>query len=136
MSPNGVRKPEQIKLIMECRRSGLSDYQWCKNQGINPGTFYNWVSKLRKAGYAIPDSESKTSGVPVRQEVVKLDLVECEISTPHMVEQNVSHLALPDIPCIAAEIECGNIKVRLFNGADTTVVQNIIQCIGGMSHAR
>ena len=135
MNPNGVRKPEQIKLIMECRRSGLSDYQWCQNQGINPGTFYNWVSKLRKAGYIIPDSESKTSGVSVRQEVVKLDLVESEISTPTMVEQNASHLALPDIPCIAAEIECGNIKVRLFNGADTTVVQNIIQCIGGMSHA-
>lgn len=136
MNPNGVRKPEQIRLIMECRQSGLSDYQWCRKQGINPGTFYNWVSKLRKAGYTIPDSESKTSGVPVRQEVVKLDLVEHEISTPAVVEQNVSHLALPDIPCIAAEIECGNIKVRLFNGADTTVVQNIIQCIGGMSHAR
>lgn len=135
MNPNGVRKPEQIKLIMECRRSGLSDYQWCQNQGINPGTFYNWVSKLRKAGYTIPDSESKTSGVAVRQEVVRLNLVEREISTPAMVEQNASHLALPDIPCIAAEIECGNIKVRLFNGADTTVVQNTLQCIGGMSHA-
>ena len=135
MNPNGVRKPEQIRLIMECRQSGLSDYQWCRKQGINPGTFYNWVSKLRKAGYTIPDSESKTSGVPVRQEVVKLDLAEHEISTPAVVEQNVSHLALPDIPCIAAEIECGNIKVRLFNGADTTVIQNIIQCIGGMSHA-
>lgn len=135
MNPNGVRKPEQIKLIMECRRSGLSDYQWCQNQGINPGTFYNWVSKLRKAGYTIPDSESKTSGVPVRQEVVRLNLVEREMSTPAMVEQNASHLALPDIPCIAAEIECGNIKVRLFNGADTAVVQNTLQCIGGMSHA-
>ena len=51
MNPNCVRKPEQIKLIMECRQSGLSDYQWCRKQGINPGTFYNWVSKLRKAGY-------------------------------------------------------------------------------------
>ncbi len=135
MNPNGVRKPEQIKLIMECRQSGLSDYQWCQNQGINPGTFYNWVSKLRKAGYTIPDSESKTSGVPVRQEVVKLNLVEREMSAPAMVEQNASHLASPDIPCIAAEIECGNIKVRLFNGADTAVVQNTLQCIGGMFHA-
>lgn len=135
MNPNGVRKPEQIKLIMECRRSGLSDYQWCQNQGINPGTFYNWVSKLRKAGYAIPDSESKTSGVAVRQEVVRLNLVEREMSTPAMVEQNANRLTLPDIPCIAAEIECGNIKVRLFNGADTAVVQNTLQCIGGTSHA-
>ena len=72
MNPNGVRKPEQIKIIMECRQSGLSDYQWYQNQGINPGTFYNWVSKLRKAGYTITNSESKTSGVPVRQEVVEV----------------------------------------------------------------
>ena len=45
-----VRRDEQIKLIMECRQSGLSDYQWCQRQDINVGTFYNWVSKLRKAG--------------------------------------------------------------------------------------
>ena len=103
MNPNCVRKPEQIKLIMECRQSGLSDYQWCQKQGINPGTFYNWVSKLRKAGYTIPDSESKVSGVPVSQEVVKLDLVESETSTHGMMEQNVSHLASSDISRIAAE---------------------------------
>lgn len=40
-----VCKDEQIKLIMECRQSGLSDYQWCEQNGIHPGTFYNWVSK-------------------------------------------------------------------------------------------
>lgn len=135
MNPNGVRKPEQIKLIMECRQSGLSDYQWCQKQGINPGTFYNWVSKLRKAGYAIPDSAGKVSGVPVIQEVVKLDLAESEISTPAMMEQNTSLPALSGVPCIAAEIECGNIRVRIFHGADTAVVQNTFQCIGGMSHA-
>lgn len=135
MNSNCVRKPEQIKLIMECRQSGLSDYQWCQKQGINPGTFYNWVSKLRKAGYTIPDSESKISGVSVSQEVVKLDLVEHEISTPVMMEQKVSHLAASGISHIAAEIECGNIRIRLFNGADASVVQNTLHCIGGMSHA-
>lgn len=58
MNPTFVRRPEQIRLIMECRQSGLSDYQWCQNQGINPGTFYNWVSKLRKSGYTFPESGS------------------------------------------------------------------------------
>ena len=109
---------------MECRRSGLSDYQWCQNQGINPGTFYNWVSKLRKAGYTIPDSESKISAIPVKQEVVKLDMTESHVSTPAMVEQNVSHPSKPALPCIAAEIGCGNIKVRFFHGADDAVIQN------------
>lgn len=135
MNPNAVKKPEQIKLIMECRQSGLSDYQWCRKQGINPGTFYNWVSKLRKAGYTIPDSAGKVLGVPVVQEVVKLDLVESETSAPAMMEQSTSLPALSGVPCIAAEIECGNIRMRIFNGADAAVVQNTFQCIGGMFHA-
>ena len=135
MQSNGVTKPEQINLIMECRQSGLSDYQWCQKQGINPGTFYNWVSKLRKAGYTIPDPAGKVSGVPLMQEVVKLGLVESEISTPAMMVQSTSLPALSGVPCIAAEIECGNIRVRIFNGADAAVVQNTFQCIGGMSHA-
>ena len=50
-----VCKEDQIKLIMECRQSGLSDYQWCEQNGIHPGNFYNWVSKLRKSGYTFPE---------------------------------------------------------------------------------
>ena len=56
-----VRKDEQMKLIMECRQSGLSDYQWCQRQDINVGTFYNWVSKLAKPviPYLIPGVSPK-----------------------------------------------------------------------------
>lgn len=50
MKAKRVNREEQLKLIMECRSSGLSDYQWCETHGIHAGTFYNWVSKLRKAG--------------------------------------------------------------------------------------
>lgn len=90
-----VRKDEQIKLIMECRQSGLSDYQWCRQRDINPGTFYNWVSKLRKIGYTFPDSKSKSVGTAVVQEVVKLDVVEQEVSSP-VIEQNA---CVPDFQC-------------------------------------
>lgn len=34
-----VCKDDQIRLIMECRPSGLSDYQWCKQNDIHPATF-------------------------------------------------------------------------------------------------
>lgn len=33
-----VCKDDQIKLIMECRQSGLSDYQWCEKTGFIPVT--------------------------------------------------------------------------------------------------
>ena len=42
-----VCKEDQLRLITECRQSGLSDYQWCEQNGIHPGNFYNWVSKLK-----------------------------------------------------------------------------------------
>ncbi len=76
-----VRKDEQIKLIMECRQNGLSDYQWCRQQDINPGTFYNWISRLRKSSYTFPDSQSKSVETPAVQEVVKLDMAEQEESS-------------------------------------------------------
>ena len=116
---------------MECRQSGLSGYQWCQDRGINPGTFYNWVSKLRKSGYTFPESGSRSSGVPVKQEVVKLDLTDHETPGPAMVEQSDSYTAssIPAVSCIAAEIEYGNIKVRIFNRVDTAVVQNTLKCI-------
>ena len=106
MTPNIVRKSEQIKLIMECRQSGLSDYQWCK-----------------------------TNRIPVKQEVVKLNLIGHKMPTPVMVEQNASHLPLSATANVAVEIQHGSITLRIFNGADISVVQSTLQCIGGMSDA-
>ncbi len=129
-----VRKDEQIKLIMECRQSGLSDYQWCRQQDINPGTFYNWVSKLRKSGYTFPDSQSKSIGTAVVQEVVKLDVVEQEEFSP-VIEQNACPLPLSRNTDVAAELIVGNVTLRLFNGAEQQLVQSAMQYLGGVSRA-
>ena len=135
MNSNYVRKDEQIKLITECRQSGLSDYQWCKTNGIHPGNFYNWVSKLKKAGYTFPDSESKNKGTPIMKEVVKVNPVEHKVSTPAMIGQNISLSASENKASVAAELLLGDITLRLYNGADSCVIQNILQCIGGKCHA-
>ena len=34
-----------------------------------------------------------------------------------------------------AELQVGNITLRLFNGADEHLIQNTLRCIGGMNHA-
>lgn len=57
MRAKRVPAQKQYELIKECRSSGMSDSQWCTQHNINSGTFYNWVSKLRKKGcYDIPES--------------------------------------------------------------------------------
>lgn len=130
MAVNYVRREEQIRLIMECRQSGLSDYQWCMANNISPGNFYNWVSKLKKSGYTIPDSENRKLAVPDKQEVVKVDLAEPLSSASEKMEQNTHTLSAS----IAAEILLGNSTLRLYNDADKAVVQSILQCTGGNRH--
>lgn len=133
---NRVCKEDQIKLIMECRRSGLSDYQWCEQNGIHPGNFYNWVSKLRKNGYTFPESEAKMNATPNIQEVVKVDLIpESEPAPSQLVEQNVS-LSVPGAaPVVAVELLIGNITLRLYNGADEHLIQSTLRNIGGLNNA-
>jgi transposase-like protein len=49
-----VPKEEQLKLINECRTSGMTDIDWCREHGIAVSTFYYWVKQLRKEDAQIP----------------------------------------------------------------------------------
>ena len=122
---------EQYQLIMECRNSGFSDYQWCNDHGINPGTFYNWVKRLRrKACYDIPPAcRRETYTAASEQEVVKLEV-------------------MPDVPSIMdfepletiwasqrflspIEIQSGHVFVRISNDVDPRLLSQIIRCMTG-----
>ena len=48
-----VPMSEQIRLINECRQSGMTDADWCRENDIAVSTFYNWVSRCRKAAVYI-----------------------------------------------------------------------------------
>ena len=82
MREKPVPAARQYELIMDCRSSGLSDAQWCLEHGIKPGTFYNWVSKLKKkACYDIPEPNCRLLSVPSsKQDVVRIDVKEDEHS--------------------------------------------------------
>ena len=43
-----VPMAEQIRLINECRQSGMTDADWCRENDIAVSAFYNWVSRCRK----------------------------------------------------------------------------------------
>ena len=68
---------------------------------------------------------------PEIQEVVKVDLID----SVSKVKQNVSLKFNLDTSYLAAELQIGNITLRLFNGADENLIQNTLRCIGGMNHA-
>lgn len=140
MSSKRVTADEQFRLIMECRQSGISDYQWCQMHGIRPGTFYNWISRLRNRGMTIPISSDqvKKTSAPL-QEVVKVNLIpdSKSVPAPVQVEQNtciVPNLATGESP--AVEILLGNATIRFFNNTDKSLIETTLRCVGGIGYAR
>lgn len=122
---------------MECRSSGLSDYQWFNENGINPGTFYNWVKRLRKkACYDIPPATGRGGYRPSeQQDVVKLEIVNqpvLHVETPQLLNTLPGYA---DTNCMeaTAEIKLGSALIRISNDIDTVLLSQIIRSVGGAS---
>ena len=66
-----------LNLITQCRASGLTDRQWCIENGIPVSTFYYHVRALRKKACEVPEA---VDAVAQKQEVVQIPLWEMYIT--------------------------------------------------------
>lgn len=115
---------EQYRLIMECRKSGRSDYQWCLNNDINPGTFYNWVKRLRKNGCGdIPEKNQLSTYEQSHQEVLKIEMNSILVSTD--MNKNTDTATM--------ELMIGNMNLRISNETDPLLLAKTIQILAELS---
>ena len=141
---NNTKTPrdEQIRLIHECRTSGLSDNQWCLRHGIRPGTFYNWVSRIKKKGDVyIPDPGGAAEYWPeAKPDIVQINLVREDTKTIADPQETVK----PVIPafssqpenCIPSpapvmELELNGAKLMISNGIDPGLLLQVLQILRG-----
>jgi len=136
MPAKPVRRDEQIKLIIECRKSGLSDFVWCTQHGINPGTFYNWVKRLKKVeNLTFPRENPNAAIAPRKQEVVKLDVLQTPIQVPNTNDQYNNSIAFNDCfketmySIMKVNLPCGSIEIP--NGTDPTLLETTLRILGG-----
>ena len=120
-----VSPEEQHRLIIECKSSGLSDYQWCQLNGIKPGTFYSWVRRFRKEGY--PEFQSSEPvAAPVaasKQEVVRLEFgasTEAAPSTNAIITKTEG----PIQPVL--EVFIGAARLRISNDISTELLKQTL----------
>lgn len=124
---------EQYQLVLECRRSGLTDCDWCRKNGIDPNTFYTWISRLRKkACYAIP--EPSISSVPncrPAQEIVRVDILSEDPLRKSAPQENTfipvqaAQNASPSI-----EIAANGITFRFSGPVDASLYEKTLLMIG------
>ena len=129
MRAKPVPTDEQYRLIMECRSSGLTDYQWCLEHNIKPGTFYNWVKRLRqKECVNIPPAVSGRR--PSRQEIVKIDLKHpSDILEAETISESVpdSVSVLSEIPVI--ELLLSGAAVRIPQGTNAGFLEQVLRIL-------
>ena len=125
-------KDEWFKLIQECRRSGLSDAQWCTLNGISRHSLSTAIKRLRKCSYAIPSRSSDDIydlTIP-KQDVVRVDIVP-DVQPPREV---ISPEVAPHIDnSHMIEITMGDIHVSLCNGADPVLVSKTLSLLRSFS---
>lgn len=87
--------------ISQCRSSGLTDRQWCVENGIPVSTFYYHIRALRKKACIVPEAANVSAQ---KQEVVQIPLWE--------MEQNPSEsIALP-VPSVCLEMQGIRVEIH------------------------
>ena len=119
-----MRKTSQEKInlwtsrIMECRKSGLPDTRWCKENGIAPSSLYYWINKLRMEATEIPLGHYDNS-IPVKQDVVPLRVIN-DTHLPKLHETS---------PCTAIIIKLEGIALEIQSGADEATITHTINAL-------
>ncbi|MBR2566766.1 MAG: transposase [Paenibacillus sp.] len=126
MNTRNLTPEERFELIMECRTSGLTDYQWLEEHGIRKSTFYNWITQFRKKGYPnIPEPlHQHSSHKAQQQEVVKVNVLpDLDRNTPS------PSVGICNDPVM--EIISGRTVIRLSNGTDPRLLETVLRSLGG-----
>ena len=130
-----VPMAEQIRLINECRQSGMTDADWCRENDIAVSTFYNWVSCCRKAAAdQIPAANyGHLEVLRQKQDVVPIDIVPDCIPEQHIASQMLnSHLDNSH----TIEVAMKDITVRISNDADPVLLTRKYFVCFRSSHVR
>lgn len=103
----------------------MSDAQWCLENGIKPGTFYNWVNRLRKkACYDVPEPCGRNFSAPMsKQDVVRIDI------TPDAGQEEMFSGTKEDR--YVMEIVYGKKLIRITNDIAPQLLDAILEHEGG-----
>ena len=123
-----VSMAEQIRLINECRQSGMTDADWCRENDIAVSTFYNWVSRCRKvAADQLPVANYGHLEEPQpKQDVVPIDIVSERLPEQHTASQ-MQNSYLDNSHTI--EIETKGLLIRMSNNVQPVLLKALMDAL-------
>lgn len=124
--------------IQEARESGLSDWEWCRQNNIATSTFYYHIRKLRDKLADLP--ASRNTVLPEMHEVVKVEVREDErlpaVAPCSDHQDPASQITSLSEPCsitapadFSARIQIGSITVDFSNSACDRIILSVINAL-------
>ena len=123
---------ERLRIINECRQSGLTANEWCRRHGLRWNTYHTWVTRLKKKGLletaaTVPTVVIHEPGLP--------DIVKVELTGRKEIRSGIWQEAEDTVPTgtdAVMEIELGQIRIRASNQANPMLLAEVIRQIGGI----
>lgn len=118
---------EWYRIIMDCRKSGMSDTQYCSTNDIAQSSLWSAIKRLRKKSFAIPEVSDVDLHEPTlpKQDVFKVDIIP-DIQPP----QELTPVVTPHLDnSYMIEIKLGDIQISLCNGAESGLVAGTLSAL-------
>ena len=124
-------RSEQLQLITECRQSGLSDAEWCRQHNICVSTFYGWLKTMRREACEIPKPSygHSLTGSP-KQDIVKVDILP-DYPEPAAPPLQGGNAGMHFDNSHTIEIEISDITIRVTNEADPMLLAQLLHALKG-----
>ena len=129
-----VPMEEQVRLINECRRSGMTDADWCKSHGIAVSTFYNWVKRCRKreAAKIQAPSYGHSDTPATKQDVVSVNIVP-DVPEVLMAKQNHSPMSMNLDNSYVLEVKIQDFSIGIHNDVDPMLLAQTLRILKELS---
>ena len=125
---NRFTKAEWHELINQCKSSGLSDWEWCRQNHIPQSSFYYQLRKLRSLK---SETSEAVQIMPTTPEMVPAALPETHEVVPLIIrdDYNSNKINVPGHDSIAAKINIKGVSIDIYNGSSPKIIHAILSSV-------
>ena len=113
-------------MIHECRASGLTNQDWCEQNGISLKSYYYWIAKFRKLALEeLPRKEYASSLPTLAVQNLPASTSGSFVEIPAVSSD--AELTNASVP--AAVLKNGGISIELYNNASESFLHTLLKAV-------
>ena len=115
-----------LNVIHECRASGLTNRDWCEQNGISLKSYYYWIAKFRKLALEELPRKEYASALPgLAAQNLPASTSDTFVEIPAVSSD--AELANASVP--AAVLKNGSISIELYNNASESFLCTLLKVV-------